>query len=162
MCPLLLRVTQLPFASVALQRPCYSFCSHEKLACLPLPGVISHLCPWTWVSVQNLCLLFILLSGNEIACIVIWGGRQSSLVHECFSSGLQAVLNLNMKPESFFGYYPPDYWDLDLWKNPFLPLICFSLLPLVFLKRIHQLVGQWMRLMIFINYLNHISLWTHL
>ena len=50
------------------------------------------------------CRIFVFSSSCclEITCIVIWGGRQSSLVHECFSSGLQAVLNLNMKPESFF------------------------------------------------------------
>lgn len=53
-----------------------------------------------------------------------------------------------------------------LWTMPVEKLILalyFSFSCLIFPKRIHQLVGQWMKLMVFFTYcLNFVSLWIHL
>lgn len=158
--PLLLRVTKLSGAPDA--PPC--ICNLVELAGLPLSGVIaplpSSLALKLGVQMQdslhpvvlqlnNLCYYFkgktkqcglgcFLLRASECPEFKIWNQRVS-LVNICLV--IEILISERTSP--------------CLWSS------CFSLSLLVFLKHIHWLLGQWVKLMVSTYYLNLISLWTH-
>lgn len=141
------KVSDVPsLSSLVPQLPLHLPCSLE-LVYLTLSGVTPLTPPFLFPLPLNLGLGWRIFHFPPSCCLEInlyyySRERQRSLVHEDFFPGFQAVLPLKYETRA----------SLDNACGKTILALYFSLSCLVFQKCIQQLVGQWMKLMVFFTY----------